>query len=162
MLQVGRWWVRFPMRSLDFSIDLMFPAAIWPRGSTQPLTEMGTRDLPGRKGRPARKVDNLTAICVPTVQNVGASTSRNPMASAACYRDSFTFTIRFYNSRLAIEIRKSLCYKNQIKHCCCRQFQWWFGMFPVETRSIKAIPNKNNANILCILLVSLKSKSNWW
>jgi hypothetical protein len=32
-------------------------------GSTQPLREMGTRNLPGGKGRPARKADNLTAIC---------------------------------------------------------------------------------------------------
>jgi hypothetical protein len=31
-------------------------------GSTQPLTEMSTRNLPGGKGRPARKADNLTAI----------------------------------------------------------------------------------------------------
>jgi hypothetical protein len=36
-------------------------------GSTQPLTEMGTRKLPGSKGRPARKSDNLTANCEPTV-----------------------------------------------------------------------------------------------
>jgi hypothetical protein len=28
--------------------------------STQPLTEMSTRNLPGGKGRPARKADNLT------------------------------------------------------------------------------------------------------
>jgi hypothetical protein len=27
-------------------------------GSTQPLTEMSTRNLPGGKGRPARKADN--------------------------------------------------------------------------------------------------------
>jgi hypothetical protein len=33
-------------------------------GSTQPVTEMSTRNLPGGKGRPARKADNLTAICV--------------------------------------------------------------------------------------------------
>jgi hypothetical protein len=32
-------------------------------GSTQPLTEMGNRNFPGGKGRPARKADNLTAIC---------------------------------------------------------------------------------------------------
>jgi hypothetical protein len=31
-------------------------------GSTQPVTEMSTRNLPGGKGRPARKADNLTAI----------------------------------------------------------------------------------------------------
>jgi hypothetical protein len=35
-------------------------------GSTQLLTEMSTRNLPGGKGRPARKADNLTAICEPT------------------------------------------------------------------------------------------------
>jgi hypothetical protein len=35
-------------------------------GSTQPLTEMGTRNL--RRGkRPARKADNITAICEPIV-----------------------------------------------------------------------------------------------
>jgi hypothetical protein len=39
-------------------------------GSTQPLTEMGTRDLPGVKGRLARKADNLTAMCLPTVQKM--------------------------------------------------------------------------------------------
>jgi hypothetical protein len=37
-------------------------------GSTQPLTEMSTRNLPGGEERPARKCDNLTAICEPTVQ----------------------------------------------------------------------------------------------
>jgi hypothetical protein len=35
-------------------------------GSTQPLTEMSTRNLPGRKRRPARKAD-LHAICEPVV-----------------------------------------------------------------------------------------------
>jgi hypothetical protein len=34
-------------------------------GSTQPLTEMSTRNLPGGKGRPTHKADNLTAICEP-------------------------------------------------------------------------------------------------
>jgi hypothetical protein len=36
-------------------------------GSTQPLTEMSTRNLPEDKGRPASKADNLTAICEPIV-----------------------------------------------------------------------------------------------
>jgi hypothetical protein len=37
-------------------------------GSTHPLTEMNTRNLPGGgKGQPARKDDNLTAIYEPTV-----------------------------------------------------------------------------------------------
>jgi hypothetical protein len=36
-------------------------------GSTQPLTEMSTRNLPGGKGWPAHKADNLTTICEPIV-----------------------------------------------------------------------------------------------
>jgi hypothetical protein len=35
-------------------------------GSTQPLTEMSTRDLPGGKGRPARKAD-LAVIYEPII-----------------------------------------------------------------------------------------------
>jgi hypothetical protein len=33
-------------------------------GSTQLLTEMSTRNLPGSKGWPVRKADILTSICV--------------------------------------------------------------------------------------------------
>jgi hypothetical protein len=36
-------------------------------GSTQSLTEISVRNLPGGKGRLARKAANLTAICEPTV-----------------------------------------------------------------------------------------------
>jgi hypothetical protein len=43
-------------------------------GSTQPLTEISIRNLPGGKGRPARGADNLTD-CV----DVGASTSHKSM-----------------------------------------------------------------------------------
>jgi hypothetical protein len=32
MLRAGRWRVRFPIRSLDFSIDLILQAAQWPWG----------------------------------------------------------------------------------------------------------------------------------
>jgi hypothetical protein len=36
-------------------------------GSTQPLTEMSTRNLPGGSGWPECKADNLTVIREPTV-----------------------------------------------------------------------------------------------
>jgi hypothetical protein len=49
-------------------------------GSTQPPIEMNTRNLPRGKERPARKADNLTAICEPIcLENVGSSTSHNRM-----------------------------------------------------------------------------------
>jgi hypothetical protein len=55
------------MRSFDFPIDLILPATLWLWGTVQSLTEMSIRNLPGVKGRAARKADNLTAICEPTV-----------------------------------------------------------------------------------------------
>jgi hypothetical protein len=67
MLLAGWSRVRFPMRSLN-CIDLPNPSGRnMALGPTQPLTEMSTRNLPGGKGRPARKADNLTAICEPIV-----------------------------------------------------------------------------------------------
>jgi hypothetical protein len=36
-------------------------------GSTQPLTEMGTRNIPGGNGRPTCKANKLTAVCEPIV-----------------------------------------------------------------------------------------------
>jgi hypothetical protein len=58
MLQAGGRGFKSRMRWI-FSIDLTLPAAVW----TQPLTEMGTMNLPGGKKRPARRSDNLAAIC---------------------------------------------------------------------------------------------------
>jgi hypothetical protein len=64
MLQAGSLRVRVPMRSLDFFFDSPNPSnRTMALGSTQPLTEMSSRSLPGGKGRPARKADKLTAIC---------------------------------------------------------------------------------------------------
>jgi hypothetical protein len=36
-------------------------------GSTQPLTEMSTRNPPGGKGRPVRRADNRAAIYEPII-----------------------------------------------------------------------------------------------
>jgi hypothetical protein len=48
MLRAGRSWLRFPIRSMDFSVDLI--VCTMTLGSTQPQTEMGIRNLPTVKG----------------------------------------------------------------------------------------------------------------
>jgi hypothetical protein len=94
MLQAGRLWFRFPMRSLDFSTDLILPAATMDLGSTQPLTEMSTRNLPGGKGLPAHKAHKITANGEQTVLKMRKPRCLTTLkASMACYRDSFTFLL---------------------------------------------------------------------
>jgi hypothetical protein len=59
-------------------------------GSTQPLTEMSTRNLPGDKDWTARNADNLTAICEPIVQKMWESRRLTTLwAFTACYKESF-------------------------------------------------------------------------
>jgi hypothetical protein len=50
-----------------FFLIYLIPSCTMALGSTQPLTEISTRNLPGGKGRPVHKADNLTVICEPTV-----------------------------------------------------------------------------------------------
>jgi hypothetical protein len=58
-------------------------------GSTQSLTEISTRNLPGGKNRPARRADNLAAICEPNVWKCGSL--NNTKGLHGLYRDNFTF-----------------------------------------------------------------------
>jgi hypothetical protein len=66
MLQAVRSRVRVPDEVDLFNLPNA-SSLIMALGSTQPLTEMSTRNLPGDKKRPARRTDNLTAICEPIV-----------------------------------------------------------------------------------------------
>jgi hypothetical protein len=65
MLLAGRSRVRVPMRWIFFFNLPNSSCRTMALGSTQPLTEISTRNLSGGKGRPAREADNLTAICEP-------------------------------------------------------------------------------------------------
>jgi hypothetical protein len=66
MLQTGRSLIRFPMRSLNFSIDLILPAALWLCSRLALLQKW----VPGiflevNGGRQARKPNKLTGISEP-------------------------------------------------------------------------------------------------
>jgi hypothetical protein len=67
MLQAGRSRVWFPDEVTAFFNWPNPSSRIMALGSTQPLTEMSTRNLPRGKGRPARKADNLIAFCKPII-----------------------------------------------------------------------------------------------
>jgi hypothetical protein len=96
MLQAGMSRVQLPMMSLDFFNCPNHSSRAMAPGSTQPLTEMSTRNLPGGKGRTARKGDNLTAICEASVYKMWKPRRLTTLwASTACYNDSFThFSLR--------------------------------------------------------------------
>jgi hypothetical protein len=89
MIQTGRSRVRFQMRSLDvFSVPDPSSRTMAQR-STQPLTEMTTRNLLEGKGHPARKADELTTVCEPIVQKIWESRHLTTLwAFTACYRAS--------------------------------------------------------------------------
>jgi hypothetical protein len=60
-----------PRAGLDDVDKLSWPVDPFSRTvaleSTQPLTKMSARNIPGGKRRPAHKADNLTASCEPVV-----------------------------------------------------------------------------------------------
>jgi hypothetical protein len=62
MLQAGRPPVRVP-DEVDFFNWPNSSGRAMALGSTQPPTEMSTRNLPRGKKRLARRADNLAAIC---------------------------------------------------------------------------------------------------
>jgi hypothetical protein len=66
-------------------------------GSTQPITEMSARNVPGKgKGRPAHRADNRTAIYEPIVEKMWEPRRvRTLWASTAFYRHNFTLFFFF-------------------------------------------------------------------
>jgi hypothetical protein len=114
ILQTGRPRVQFQMKPLDFTINLIFPAALWPWGGLSFLTELSTRNFPGGKGRP----NNLTAIFPPIVQKMWELRRLTPLwASRSCYRDTFTFYLTYFplKSQLTLdELHGFVCHKIEL------------------------------------------------
>jgi hypothetical protein len=84
----------FLMRPLDFFSWSNPSSSTMALGSTQLLTEISIMNLHGGKGkgRPARKTDNLTSICEPTVYRMWETRCLTALWTfTACYIDSFTF-----------------------------------------------------------------------
>jgi hypothetical protein len=67
VIQAGRLPVRIP-DEVDFFNISNLSSRNMTLGSTQPLTEMATRNLPGGKKGPAHRADTNAAICEPNVR----------------------------------------------------------------------------------------------
>jgi hypothetical protein len=77
MIQVARSQVRFPIKSLDFSIELILPAAIWPWGHLN----LKHKSLPGIfLGRKGGRFLRLTTSPPSLSINVDFPTFHNPIS----------------------------------------------------------------------------------
>jgi hypothetical protein len=87
---------------------------------------MSTRNLPGGKGRPALRADNLTAICEPIVKVMWEPRRLTTLwASTACYRDRYR---EIQTGHTLLSHRRLLCCKVTLqlewKHSIVSRFSW--------------------------------------
>jgi hypothetical protein len=88
-------------------------------GLTQPLKKISIRNIPGSKGRPVRKADNLTAICEPTVQNRWVPQRLTTLwASMAYYRDTFNYGSNY----MILHVQYRIFFKINDRYILCHLF----------------------------------------
>jgi hypothetical protein len=69
-------------------------------GSTQPVTEMSTKNILGGKGQPARRADNPAVFYEPIIYEMWEPEHLTTLwASTACYRDTLTFFTKGISTR---------------------------------------------------------------
>jgi hypothetical protein len=88
-------------------------------GSTQPLPEMSTMNLPGGKKRPARRAENLTAICEPNVWKCGILNLSQPYGPLRAVRGialpfKLLCLLSSSSSSSYFRIRPSSCFTSQL------------------------------------------------
>jgi hypothetical protein len=84
MLQAGKSPVRVPDEVDFFNSPNSYSRTTTP-GSTQPLTEMSTKNLPGGKSGRLVELRTLPSSVSQVSENVGASTSRKPKGLHGLY-----------------------------------------------------------------------------
>jgi hypothetical protein len=107
MLQAGKSPVRIP-DEVDL-FNLPNPSShTMALGSTQPLREMSTRNFPGGKKRPARRADNLAAICEPNVCKCGSLNLSQPYRPPRPLQGNFTLAFTCLDAMTCAQIFRSL------------------------------------------------------
>jgi hypothetical protein len=86
-------------------------------GSSQPLTEMGTMNLPRVKSGRRLRLTTLMPSVSRMSENVEAPTSRNPKGLHGLYRDNFTF---YYFALSHGIIFEQNCLYRMLKKVSCR------------------------------------------
>jgi hypothetical protein len=79
LLQAGRSRIRFPTKSLDFSIDLILPAALWPWSWLSLKQNWVPGIILGATGGRHVRLQHHNHLWADCLENVGVSTSHNYM-----------------------------------------------------------------------------------